>query len=272
MSEAAKSTLHVAFNLSAAGTMRQVLRQIGSRERVIGLMDNLSMGPINPPAADLRRIWFEDTLGTDWEEVLSSADSFWDEIASPTVATVIWVSRRSACEYSGLLEFLWRSGDSAVEVIDVTDMVFNRRGAQTTSSTSFTALSLGELTVENMIEADLPRRRAIPSRSEIDLYRDSWRRLKAENAALRVIDDTGLVSAPIDRFDNDLVSFATDEWRPARRIVGETMVKLFDESPPQSPGDLFLWARVRALEGAGVLDLKGDRSHMRDTLVRRAER
>ena len=120
-----------------------------------------------------------------------------------------------------------------------------------------------------MIEADLPNRRAILSRSEIDRYRDLWRRLKAENAALRVIEKTGLGSAPIDRFDNDLVSYATNDWRPARQIIGETMMKLFEASPPQSPGDMFLWARVRALEDAGGLELKGDRSRMRDTLVRR---
>ena len=94
--------LHIAFNPSAAGGLRQALRQAGRNDRVIGLSDSLSFGPIAPPDSELRRKWVEDELGyANWEEVVGEATSFWIEACSVTDRRVAWLSRRSAQEYAG---------------------------------------------------------------------------------------------------------------------------------------------------------------------------
>ncbi len=42
-------TIHVAFGDSIAKTLREALPLLGSMERVIGLPNMLSVGPIDPP-------------------------------------------------------------------------------------------------------------------------------------------------------------------------------------------------------------------------------
>ena len=54
-------------------------------------------------------------------------------------------------------------------------------------------------------------------------YHDLWRRLRAENAPLRVVDADGLRSAPITFFDQQLLAFGNASWQKPARIIGETM-------------------------------------------------
>ena len=79
----AASTLHIVFNSSAAAGLRDALRQAGRDERVVGLSDCLSFGPINPPDPELRREWVETELDyAGWENVVSEATSFWSTALS----------------------------------------------------------------------------------------------------------------------------------------------------------------------------------------------
>ena len=57
-----KTTLHVVFTMSAAGTIRQAFAKIGCADRVIGFMDNLSFGPIDAPGASARQEWVRQSL------------------------------------------------------------------------------------------------------------------------------------------------------------------------------------------------------------------
>jgi uncharacterized protein DUF3658 len=59
-------------------------------------------------------------------------------------------------------------------------------------------------------------------------YHGHWRRLRAENAPLRVVDAEGLRSAPITFFDRQLLAFAFAKawWQKPARIIGETMAEL----------------------------------------------
>jgi hypothetical protein len=49
-------------------------------------------------------------------------EALWKAALIEDVRRVAWVSRRSASEYSGFLEWLWRLGDLPYEVVEPADM------------------------------------------------------------------------------------------------------------------------------------------------------
>lgn len=266
MTTAAKPTLHVVFNMSAAGDLRQALGRLGRRERVIGFPDNLSFGPIDPPSAPLRQAWIGYELGYDFEEVVQMADLFWAEATSPDALPVAWVSRHDAAEYCGFLEFIWRIGDTPFRVVDFAGLEYaNLRGEPVV------ARSLGVIPAHAIAAAGLPDRQMMLSQEATEAYRQAWRRLRLENAPLRIVDETGLVSAPITYFDDVVRSCATDQWRHGHQVVGEAMMKAWDGPAGYRPSDFVIWGRVRSLGKAGVLEIEGDRSDMRETRVRRSQ-
>ena len=261
----AKPTLHVVFNMSPAGTLRQALGDLGRHERVIGCPDDLSFGPIDPPSADLREAWIGDELGYDFDGVVRDAEVFWAEATSPDVVPVVWVSRYDAQEYAGFLEFIWRIGDAPFRVVDVTGVEYgNLRGDPVV------VRSLGAVPKDAIIAAGLPDRQTTLWPHVIEAYRETWRGLKRENAPFRVIDEAGLVSVPITHFDEFLASFATDDWRPGARVVGDAMAANWEAPPGRRVSDLVLIARVHALAAAGIFDIEGDVSSIRGLFVRRS--
>jgi len=259
-----KPTLHVVFNMSAAGGVRQALSWVGRNERVLGFPDDLSFGPINPPSAPSRQSWVENELGYDFDEVAQMAEQFWAEATSAATLPLAWVSRYNAAEYSGFLEFVWRKGDAPFRVVDFTGIEYANNGGPLIA-----ARSLGLVPPDQIVGARLFDQQRALRPSEIEAFRDVWRRLRQENAPLRVVDGTALVSAPITHFDDAVFSCAGSDWQKGARLVGATMMKLIDHPPYQCPSDIVLWGRVRALDEAGVLEISGDPSEMRGALVRR---
>jgi Domain of unknown function (DUF1835) len=130
--------VHVVFGMSAAGSLRHALEQIGRKERVIGQPDDLSFGPITYDRSLERLDWIDDELAyEDYREVVEFDNLFWGEATSANVYPIAWVNRRCAREYAGFLQFLWRVSQSDFGVIDITDVAFSN-GKRT-----FLANSLG---------------------------------------------------------------------------------------------------------------------------------
>jgi Protein of unknown function/Domain of unknown function (DUF1835) len=243
--------LHVLFNPSAAGLLRRALAELGRADRVISSFDNLSFGPINPPDGMLRAKWVKEKLGhADWEVVMAGTAEFWSEAVAPG-RKIAWMSRRSTMEYAGFLEWLWRLGDEACDVIDLTDVEVVGHGPPRL------ALSLGLLPSDQILSNGLIDRAQTLAPEARRRYREIWGRLRAENAALRVLGSDGFVSALITFFDPILLSCATGNWQRAARLVGEALANELGDGLLQT-GDLLLIARVRALVAAGHLESRGD--------------
>jgi Protein of unknown function/Domain of unknown function (DUF1835) len=264
MTDDGKPILHVVFGMSAAASLRQALYQVDRHERVIGLSDDLSCGPINTVTAELRRHWFQEGMGYEDEddEYGRSADVFWTEATRPDVFPVAWVSRRCAIEYANFLEFVWRLKGAPCRVVDLTDVMFLCRNGQRKPAQAF-----GVVTPNQMIEAGLLDRQSALSNLDRDAYELTWRRLKEEDAALRIVAATGLVSVPITYFDEMLRSCVTDQWLKCARVVGEALGRQMNE-PYCQTGDLLLWARLRAIAEAGLVESRGDMSLIRESYVR----
>jgi hypothetical protein len=261
-----KPTIHAVFNMSAAESIRQAFSQIGRHELVLGFPDNLSFGPIDPPSARLRHVWIENELGVDFEEVVQTADRFWAETASSAALPVAWMSTLDAAEYCGFLEFVRRRGDAPFRVVIFTGFEYAGNG-----ETIIAAASLGLVPPDQIVEARLFDHEKELRPDEIEAFLEMWRRLRQENAPLRVVDGTGLVSAPITHFDDAIVSCASGDWQKGTSLVATTMSQLSARPLDRAPSDLLLWARVRALGEAGILETTGDGIEMWSTLVRRSQ-
>jgi hypothetical protein len=250
------------FNSSAAASLRDALRQAGRDERVVSLSDCLSFGPINPPDPELRMRWVEEELDyTGWEEVVGEATSFWSVALSISSRRIAWLSRRSAQEYAGFLEWLWRLDEEPIEVVDLTDVMVAGK------TDRYFAASLGILSPHKILEDELLDRTEVLTADRRAQYRELWGRLRTENASLRILSEGELVSAPLSFFDPLLLSCATPEWQKAARVVGEALSDFWKTSVLQT-GDLVLCARARALVGAGRLEFRGDLSDIHNSELR----
>jgi hypothetical protein len=249
--------LHVLFTPSGSGELRRALALSGRNEPVVCSFDNLSFGPIDPPDAELRTRWVEKELGySGWEDVIAQTIPFWSEALAPG-RKVAWMSRRSTLEYAGFLEWLWRLGDEPCDVIDLTDVMVAGRGQDGKPTPPSLALSQALLPVNQILDNGLIDRAQTLTPEARRQYREIWRRLRAENAALRVLQVDGLVSAPISFFDPLLLSCATSSWQKAASVVGEALAREMDDALLQT-GDLLLIARTRTLVETGLLESRGD--------------
>jgi hypothetical protein len=264
--------LHVVFTPSGAHSLREALMIVGRDDEVISSFDNYSFGPIDPADMASRAKWVEDELGrTDWD-VAAQTEQFWRKSLSREYRKVAWLSRRSAMEYAGFLEWLRQLGDDPCDVVDLTELKVLRHPEQGPSPQATFAVSLAGLSPNEISNNDLFDR-AEKLKEEIrNRYQVLWKQLRAENAPLRVIADNELASAPITFFDELLMSYARDYWRKVAMVVGSALVSEMDDCIYQT-GDIFLAARVAALVESGRLELQGKSAlNMRYSEVRLPKR
>ena len=248
-------TLNVVLSISAAGLLRRALTLAGRRERVVGFTDCLACGPINPPAPAARVRWMVDELGfrrEDWNWLPRSANAFWKHALEPGLRRVVWTSSRSANEHSAFLACVDRFGDLPYEVIDLADAEVDH---QTTDGRHWRvrALSLGMLGSEAIAAQSLWDRAKPFYGAEHQANIDAWRGLQCDDAPLRIIGPTGLVSAPLSYFDERLMAQATDQWGWVVRMIGHVLA---DEDDYFQVGDHVLAARVVWLIGVGKLECR----------------
>jgi hypothetical protein len=264
--------LHITFTWSGSGFLRQALRQMGVRQRVKVFPDDLSFGPIDPDDPEKRRVWAEanlrppdDTLSPSvelpplpplWDGSRSIADEtkeFWASALGAEACTV-WFTPRVPSEYCGFLAWLERAGAKPYNVVDVTNERF----------------SVDRKPVFGLGHADPAQfdyqsciARAAPLEPEArEDYLRLWKALRGENAALRVLIRGSLVSAPIDFFDEVILSRVPSTWRKVGWVAGDVSAALWDEHTRQG-NDKIIMSRLFALAEARRIECKGDLSEWR---------
>lgn len=258
--------VHICFNGSAGGSLLRALSLLGRTERVLSDADDLACGPIDPLSPEQRAEFASDVLGCDDPELWTEQTrEFWTTASRTDVTWVAWLSRRCAGELAGLMELLSRQ-DASPLVVDIADIEIMRGGQRSHHASR----SAGAVSAEEMIAYGMFDRAAPLSEAQSAAYRDTWARLKRENAPLRVLDDTGLVSAPATYFDELLLSLA-NEWTSMARVVGEAITTI-ERGPYRQVTDPFLFSRMYTLVDDGQLDVREGRSRDGRPLVRRPAR
>jgi hypothetical protein len=256
--------VHVMFNPSGAGSLKQALKLAGRDEEVVTCFDNLSFGPINPPSPALRAVWADKGLGCEgWEEFSATIEPFMSKSLNPDVRPLVWYSRRDTLSFCGFLEWLWRRGERPCEVMDVTDLSLPGINGHP----SRLVVSPSVINPNQFIKHDLLDNSKLLSAEDRSRFQALWNDLKEENSSLRVLTAAGLVSAPISYFDSLILSFATDSWWKMAKLVGYVLVDFMDNNIHQT-GDILIAARIQALAEAGKLEWRGDLYEMQKCEVR----
>lgn len=108
------------------------------------------------------------------------------------------------------------------------------------------------------LEAKLLSHAAPLSAEARAVHQAQWAKLRAENAALRILtDDLRLSSAPLSYFDAALVKEIRPDFLKAARIIGTLLVPQWD-AEIYNASDFFLGQRLLMLARAGVVEGKGD--------------
>ncbi len=256
--------VHVTFGQSAAGSLMMALKTLGRNEVVLGLVDDLSFGPISRADRRTRAQWNVDQLGFEEDlDLVAHDEDFWRTIRAMRTEVVVWMSSRDVREYCGLLDLLCEVREASVRVVDVSEVEFV--GCEEASG-SFGSVPNAQIVATNLID-----RGVLVSSVARDAYRLEWQRLQNENAAVRVLTSTGLVSAPISYFDETILSFVTSEWQRCARVIGNSIGKLSTGQFRQITDDQFLFSRLLTLMDEEVVEGKNDQElwSMRDSWVRR---
>lgn len=255
--DVSKPLLHVLFNPSGAGTLRQTLVQKGRTEQVACPFDNFSLGRVETDDA-ARVAWVEEELGvTDWEGVVADTVPFLEASCSNGVLPVAWISRRDTLSYAGFFWWLSQLGGAPSKIIDVTDLMVS---SDETNTAPWPAISPAALVPEEVV-------RLLDTQHDLELveradHQARSTQLLSDNAPLRIVDrDGSLTSAPISYFDPLLLSCATSAWQKMARIVGEALASFLKDGVHQT-GDLVLYGRACVLAESGSLEWRGDLSSM----------
>ncbi|MBR1149716.1 DUF3658 domain-containing protein [Bradyrhizobium sp. JYMT SZCCT0428] len=225
-----QTIVHFVFTLSGKSNLVRALRESGRKDQVVTTWHDLNLGPIDPFDPSARAIWLEKELGRTEPESRVSSERDWDDALFPDHRKIVWLSRRSAHEYCGFLNWLWQSGDAPFDIIDLSEVLISTSPERGPPRLPVLAPCLAHLRDDNIrlnklweLAAPLPTNRR-------EQYLDVWRQLISENAPLRVIENGMLVSAEASYFDSQLMELATDDWQRVSRIIGMAMAsELNDE-------------------------------------------
>jgi Protein of unknown function/Domain of unknown function (DUF1835) len=271
--------LHVVFGHSAAMSLRNALKDLDRDERVAMYPDDLGYGPINPPSIEARaEFWGDVMFFEDNPTIADQTNAFWADVAANVENQVAWFSRLSVRELAGFHEYVSRRVSPPL-FVDVADVPFvNRDGTPSPIACEcFGFVGNGTFTRMNLMS-----RVARMTAQAFDDTRRRWERLKQEDARLRVLDSSGLGSAPLTYFDetivasvssrldrvgNEVVENATSDWQKCARVVGDASYRCNSRGFDQVH-DSFMWFRLRELMDTDRLASKGDTSSMRDSFVR----
>ncbi len=112
--------------------------------------------------------------------------------------------------------------------------------------------NISELQPREVIKARRLARMVTPAEIEVDT--EEWRRLVQENGGIRTVEGGKKVtSRGEDFYDAQLLSFCSQQYQKASRIVNQAMSKF-----NMPTGDLYLGWRLRKMAEQDKLNLQGD--------------
>ena len=250
-----RSTINITFGMRGERSLRVALKKVGRRERAVPLWDDFSLGPLDPPDPAARWTWAAQELGLfpHLRRLFTKQNNAWDAALSSGTRKVAWVARRWAHEYCGFLEWLWRLGDEACDVVDLHNLQVDRKHLDGTFG-RYNARCLGDLLAEEIHDKALWDLARPLSDERRRYYHDVWGKLRAENTAFRVWKNGELVSAPITHYDGVILGNAG----PRLLKVAWVIRRRKEPDPAYEACEYVYHGRLRKLVEAGLLEAYGD--------------
>ncbi|KVV48129.1 hypothetical protein WT27_04320 [Burkholderia territorii] len=253
------STIHVIQGGTAAASLREALAQAGRDERVVGLLDDLAVGPLKgaDETPDTRAAFWHRVLGDqipDWNAEIEAEFARLEQLVMDTDQVVVWhapsvgdklLLRRVAYHLRNVPQRLNEVRLSAAD-LDAAQRAALTRADQACSTGMFSP-------------AALARKR--PMAAPISVLRIGrlaleWQEAKHLNAELRYWVSNTIKSGHYADLDALIVAHAKPGWQPARRVVGGIMAGA--DRGGLFVSDSIAWWRCRELAAAGRLELQDD--------------
>ena len=210
-------------------------------DEIARLVDDFSMGPIDPGDAEQRARWEAEEMDAEAPIATSaSVASFWEKVSSWPGIIVVWMSSRSGYELCGLHSLLWHLPRANIHIVDVSNVEFHPVAApEYDEREAFAIVRHDRIVQHGLLDAATP----ITDIARAASHKE-WQRLREENAPLRVLTNAGLVSASIDYFDSRIRERITDSWQSGGRIVGRTYETLSTGSGLEFHSLQFIYVRL----------------------------
>lgn len=248
-----QETVHLVLGDAAAGCLRTSWRFPGGQPgEVLVFHDVLALGPLScidaPGEADCRAAYWQTIMPgprDDATEMAAEAQRYRDaaRIAHQGTRLTVWHGDHasSALWLQRLASVL--PTNAQLDLIDVSRATFPLRAGP--------IRALGQ--VPPVRVADLQGLTFTLGRDRLADLARRWRENAARDSGLRRCRDGAITHHGADYYDDLVLASCGTDWRPAPRVVGETM-----EAADEILGDWFFASRLRCLAQAGRLVLAGE--------------
>ena len=260
-----KKIIHICCSDTARASVNYAIKMgLFEGRKVIGLIDDLSNGPINDITNMNTRIdWYKNVYIEEGNEISKDINSSYKKFNKDIVKLkdediYLWYGN-NATEICGMLHVLSMLEEKIhnVYTINVSQITYN-----TGKRNEYTSRVVGEVMIERLGEF-------IGINQSMDFSRYSslmslWEKLQTENSNLRVYDDKQVKSVQVDYFDDMILRYTSKKFMHSARTVGEVMGRA-----ESYVSDTFIFWRVIELIKNGKVEYKGSLDTMRELEIKK---
>lgn len=254
--------IHIVFNESETGLMKQVIELDGSLAgEVVQIRDDFAVGPLH--SLDTEDGWQERIA---WWRQLAQGSPYGEQLAgsfddretvkqlkakldeNPDEELWIWMGQNQ----HDVMGYYWlvsqfREYQGRVMVLYLNNLPFiNEKGH------IFYPSWLQEIQPKEFVKAKKLARPVTLSEFEIDP--DEWKKIAGENAMVRILEGGKKIAGKDESFyDSEILKNITGEWQKATRVLTNTLHRMKIKT-----GDLFVMWRMKQLIAEGKIMVTGD--------------
>jgi len=254
--------IHVIFNAADVNLIREVIKLDESLSgNVIQIKDDFAVGPLINVETDegwnSRVSWWRDLLKNSPYE--NDPQTFFDdretvkkleEQLDTDLEVQVWIwmgqNQHDVCGYYWFIQF-FKEYQGRVQVIYLNNLPFINEKGQL-----FYPSWIGEIQPKELLKA---KRLARPiTMSEFEVDPDEWKKLCAENSAVRILEGgKKIISKDETFYDSEILKNLTNEWQKATRVMTNTLHRMKIKT-----GDVFIMWRMKELIAQGRIEVLGD--------------
>lgn len=248
---------HIVTGDLAANPLKEAMNSEPAMEgEIVVIKDVLSVGPLQKPEdqkfSEMRRSFWQEVAVHEKNVAVDDLERLLDiSLAlSKDDTSVVWLWMAplpaDVCTYLWALKYLGRYPGRFL-VINIAGLPFLDENGKV-----HYPKSIADIRPKELVKA---RRLARPvTASELEVDGEEWRKLMNENAAIRTHEGGKRLSSKHENYyDNQLVSFCSNQFQKASKVIGQAMSK--NNIPT---GDYYLGWRLRKMAETGRLQIQGD--------------
>ena len=249
---------HIVTGDIAAAPLKDAIVMDPTMEgEIVVIKDVLSVGPLQKEEgqsfSEMRSAFWQEVVTNDKNPIqvddLERLLQAGNELSKNEDAKIwLWIAPWPAdiCTYHWVLQYLGKY-IGRLYVINIAGLPFLDENGKV-----FFPKSIGEILPKEVVKARRLARPVTPAEIEVD--GEEWSKLVIENAGIRIHEGgKRLISKGADHYDNQLISFASQQYQKASKIIGQALSKFNIPT-----GDLYLGWRLSQLVAADKLNLQGD--------------